>query len=117
MKKLAACLSLALALFAAGAARAAEDYDPSAVPHDKASLMQLNDLQLGILRAAVRHCNAFYFGSRHASNFCVVTNTDRDIRQSNDAALKAFHFGLPPYDRYDEYRSWVGVNRVYGRRN
>ncbi len=114
MAKFFAAFGLAVVLFATPVSSfAAETYDPAALPHDKASIEKLNELQLGMLRAAVRYCGAF-FGSRHSFNFCVITNTDRDVRQSNNEALKAFHFGLPPMDRYDEYRSNVALRRIYG---
>jgi hypothetical protein len=116
MAKFLAVFGLAAALFGMPAnVFAAEDYNPAALPHDKASVDKLNELQLGILRAAVRSCSAFG-RSQHSSNFCVTTNTDQDVRASNNEALKAFHFGLPPMDRYDEYRSQVDLQRIYGRR-
>ncbi|MGB5949441.1 MAG: hypothetical protein WBG82_08990 [Parvibaculum sp.] len=118
MKKIAAtlCLSVMILCGGIGALSAAVDFDPNALSRDEATLKRLNDIQLGMLRAAVRHCGGFYT-ARHANNFCVTSNVDLDVRQSGDAALKAFHFGLPPMDRYDENRSLVGVKRVYGSKS
>jgi hypothetical protein len=113
MAKFLAVLGLAAALATAStAACAAVGYDPAALPHDKVSLEKLDSMQMGVLRAAVRYCNAFA-GMRHEFNFCVTTNTDRDIRATSNAALKAFHFGLPPMSRYDEGRSFVDIQRVF----
>ncbi|HEX7775749.1 MAG TPA: hypothetical protein VF449_04405 [Parvibaculum sp.] len=113
MAKFLAALCLAAAVAVSSAACAAlVNGNPAALPHDKASLQKLDTLQMGILRAAVRYCNAFA-GMRHEFNFCVTTNTDRDIRQSGNEALKAFHFGLPPMSRYDEGRSYVDIQRVF----
>ncbi|HMM14596.1 MAG TPA: hypothetical protein PKA57_08180 [Parvibaculum sp.] len=115
MKKIAATFALSAMILCGGigALAAAEDFDPNALPRDETTLKRLNDVQLGMLRAAVRHCGGFYT-ARHGNNFCVTSNVDLDVRQSGDAALKAFHFGLPPMDRYDENRSLVGVNRIFG---
>lgn len=116
MNQIVSWALLALTLTVAAPAFAAQDYNPAALPHDRASLQRLNDLQLGVLRTAVRHCGAFY-RSRHSMNFCVTSNTDLDVRKSPNEALKAFHFGLPYFTRYDEYRSMVDVLRVYHPEN
>ena len=102
---------VAVSVFVPQAASASEPYDASAFPHDKASILALNDKQLSILRRAVRYCGTFG-RTRHNHDFCVLTNTDLDVRQSGDKALIAFHWALPVTDRYDERRSWVQLKRL-----
>lgn len=88
-----------------------EEFDAAALPGDKASLSQLNDEQLGMLRKSVRYCNDFG-RSKHSMNFCVTSGVDLDVRQNGSAALKAFHWSLSPMDRYDDARSMVAVSRL-----
>ena len=116
MKELFFLMAGVVALVAAGVfvpqvASATEQYDASALPHDKAAILALNDKQMSILRRAVRYCSAFG-RTRHNRNFCVVSNTDLDIRQSGDNALIAFHWSLTPSARYDDKRSWVALQRL-----
>ena len=116
MKKILFALGGVAAFVAASAvvpqvASASEPYNASAFPHDKASILALNDKQLSILRRAVRYCGTFG-RTRHNRDFCVLTNTDLDVRQSGDKALIAFHRVLPVTDRYDERRSWVQLKRL-----
>jgi len=102
---------VAASAFAPQVASASEPYSASAFPHDKASILALNDKQLSILRRAVRYCGSFG-RTKHNRDFCVLTNTDLDIRQSGDKALIAFHWALRAPDRYDERRSWVQLKRL-----
>ena len=102
---------VAASAFVPQAASASEPYEAPGFSHDKASVLALNDKQLSILRRAVRYCGTFG-RTRHNHDFCVLTNTDLDIRQSGDKALIAFHWALPVTDRYDERRSWVQLKRL-----
>ncbi len=102
---------VAASAFAPQVASASEQYDASALPHDKAAILALNDKQMLILRRAVRYCGAFG-RTRHNRDFCVFSNTDLDVRQSGDKALIAFLWTLLPSDRYDERRSWVALQRL-----
>lgn len=117
MKRAAFLFCAALALSTAGCAVAGqvaygnEEFDAAALPGDKASLSQLNDEQLGMLRKSVRFCNDFG-RSKHSMNFCVTSGLDLDVRQNGSAALKAFHWSLSPMDRYDDARSMVAVSRL-----
>ncbi|MBC7101908.1 MAG: hypothetical protein H5U13_01595, partial [Parvibaculum sp.] len=43
--------------------------------------------------------------SNHRQTACVFLDLDRFMRQSDDAALKAYHFALPRGMRYDEARN------------
>jgi hypothetical protein len=111
-------LFLSAALMLAGAmpalstsSRAAEDFDPAALPHDKASLSKLNDEQLSLLRKSVRFCGDFG-RTKHMMNFCVTSGVDLDVRQNGSPAMKAFHWTLNPMDRYDDARSMVAVSRL-----
>ena len=112
MTRIIAALGLAAAIVLTPmAAFAVGDFDPAALPHDRASLEKLNDEQLSMLRKAVRYCGDFN-RSHHSFNFCVTSNTDLDVRHQGSPALKAFHFTLSPYDRYDDTRSWVSIRRL-----
>jgi hypothetical protein len=88
----------------AGAARAAENFDPAALPHDKAALSKLNDEQLRLLRKSVRYCGDFG-RTKHSMNFCVTSGVDLDVRQNGSPAIKALHWSLNPIDRYDDARA------------
>lgn len=109
------CTALAFSMtgcaVASQVAYGAEEFDAAALPTDKASLIKLNDEQLGMLRKSVRFCNDFG-RSKHAMNFCVTSGVDLDVRQNGSAALKAFHWSLSPMDRYDDARSMVAVSRL-----
>ena len=102
---------VAASAFTPQTADASELYDASALPHDKAAILALNDKQMLILRRAVRYCGSLG-RTRHNRDFCVFSNTDLDVRQSGDKALIAFHWALLPTDRYDERRSWVALRRL-----
>ncbi len=87
-----------------------EDYDPSRLPKDKASIIQLNDQQLSELRRVVRQCDDLG-RSNHGNSFCVISNLDQYIRLYGTPDLKAFHFSMMPIDRYDEYRTLAVLQR------
>lgn len=89
---------------------AAEQFDPALMPHDKAALAAVSDTQMGLLRRSVRYCHDLG-RSRHNTNLCVVTDLDRVVRTSGDEVLKAFHWTLAPFDRYDDKRSMVGLTK------
>ncbi|MGV8998151.1 MAG: hypothetical protein ACOH12_14515 [Parvibaculaceae bacterium] len=89
---------------------ASEQYNPALMPHDKAALEAASDAQMILLRRSVRACNDLR-RSRHQGNLCVVTDLDRVVRTSGDETLKAFHWTLVPYDRYDDKRSMVGLTK------
>lgn len=88
-------------------------FDRNALPHDKAVLVELHQKQISMLRHAVRLCEAFS-RSRHDGNICVVGLLDREIGQSGNEALKAFHWTLTSGNRYDDKRSMVDVQREIG---
>ncbi|PKQ06337.1 MAG: hypothetical protein CVT73_10215 [Alphaproteobacteria bacterium HGW-Alphaproteobacteria-12] len=86
------------------ASRAADDVNWSALPSDKAALMELDTQQARALGASVRQCEDFA-RSNHAQTACVFLDLDRSMRQSDDAALRAYHFALPRGIRYDDARN------------
>ena len=100
----------AASLVTACAGATGEDYDPSLLPKDKASIMQLNDQQLSELRRVVRQCDDLG-RSNHGNSFCVISNLDQYIRLYGTPDLKAFHFSMMPMDRYDEYRTLAVLQR------
>lgn len=99
------------ALLSATSALAENEFDPAALPHDKAALLEVNDVQLRMLNKAVRFCDDLG-RSKHSANFCVTSAIDLDVRQSGDETLKAFHWTLLPNVRYDDKRSMVDLERV-----
>lgn len=83
---------------------AADDVDWLALPSEKAVLMDLDTQQVRALRTSVRACEDFA-RSNHAKTACVFLDLDRMLRQSDDAALRAYHFALPRSIRYDDARN------------
>ena len=78
--------------------------DWAALPTDKAKLEELDTTQLRMLRTSVRYCEDFA-RSDHRNTACVFLDLDRAVRQSDDPALKAYHFGMSRMDRYSEARN------------
>lgn len=91
---------------------AQDEVDWAALPTDKAELEALDTKQLRMLWASVRYCEDFG-RKNHRNTACVFLDLDRSIRQSDDAALKAYHFGMSRMDRYSENRNrGAVVNRL-----
>lgn len=97
---------LALASLAWGAlpALAQDEVNWQALPAEKEALLDLDGQQIRALRNSVRHCNDLN-RSNHQQTACVFLDADRAMRQSANAALKAYHFALPRSMRYDEARN------------
>jgi len=115
-KIIGGCVVAALALGGIGVAQAADSVDWNALPADEAALTQLDSQQERALRQAVRHCNDLN-RSNHQSSACVFTDVDRTMRQSGDAALRAYHFALPRSMRYSENRNTgLAVKQVLEKR-
>src|SRR5690606_15101752 len=92
--------------------RAQDEVNWLALPADKAALQELDKEQTRALRASVRHCNDLA-RSNHQQTACVFLDADRAMRQTEDPALRAYHFALPRSMRYDEARnSGAAVARV-----
>lgn len=103
---------MSVSVLAPAPAFAQEEVDWSALPTDKAELEALDMKQLRMLRAFVRYCEDFA-RQNHRNTPCVFLDLDRSIRQSDDAALKAYHFGMSRMDRYSETRNrGAVVNRL-----
>lgn len=83
---------------------AQNEVDWAALPTDKAELEALDTKQLRMLRVTVRHCEDFA-RQNHRNTACVFLDLDRSVRRSDDAALKAYHFGMSRMDRYSENRN------------
>lgn len=96
-----AALFIALA---AAPAQAQDEVNWQALPAEKEALVELDRRQMRALRNAVRFCNDLG-RSEHDWTACVFLDADRVMRQSDDAALKAYHFALPRGMRYDETRN------------
>jgi hypothetical protein len=106
MRSLLFAFSLGLASIAAATEPVA--YQPGGFPRDVASLRALDNAQLRIVRRAGAQCWHFGDGGfrvRSArSRACIIGQTEGAIRNSDDAALAAYHNALPFHARYDEYR-------------
>lgn len=96
-------IAISLAL-AAAPARALDEVNWQALPAEREALVKLDREQVRALRNSVRHCNDLA-RSNHRQTACVFLDLDRVMRQSEDAALKAYHFALPRGMRYDEKRN------------
>lgn len=98
-------LAALLALGAATAPAVAQDeVNWQALPAGEDALKTLDHEQLRALRTAVRRCEDFR-RSNHMNSVCVFIDVDRFMRQTDDAALKAYHFALPRMMRYNEARN------------
>lgn len=103
-------------LLSANAVWAVDEVNWLALPADKAALIELDTQQVRAVRTAVRHCGDLYRSS-HQGSPCVFTDVDRVMRQSEDAALRAYHFALPRSMRYDTGRNQgAAVKRVMEQR-
>lgn len=117
MKKLLSGLIVAMSLvWGATASMAADEVNWSVLPTDEAALTALDTEQMRAVRTAVRHCEDFA-RSNHQLTPCVFTDVDRVMRQSENAALRAYHFALPRGMRYDDKRhSGFAVKQVLEQR-
>lgn len=115
-KILGGCVIAVLMFGAAGLAQATDAVDWRALPADEEALTQLDTKQVRALRKAVRHCGDLH-RSQHQNSACVFTDVDRVMRQSDDAALRAYHFALPRSMRYSDARNTgFAVKRVAEQR-
>jgi len=97
---------------AAAPVQAQDEVNWQALPAEKEALVTLDREQVRVLRNAVRHCNDLA-RSNHRQTACVFLDADRVMRQSGNAALRAYHFALPRGMRYDETRNeGFAVERV-----
>jgi hypothetical protein len=83
--------------------------DLSALPRDEASLRDLDNQQLRIVRRAGAQCwHSGELGFRNnrstRARACIISLTENAIRSSDDPSLQAYHQALPFNARYDEYR-------------
>lgn len=96
------------ALLASATAQAQNLLPPPALDQlSEEELRDVDNAQLRILRKALHGCRAP--GMSHfispKKDPCVIMSTDREIAQSGDDVLEAFHWALPQGERYDENRS------------
>lgn len=89
--------------------------DWRALPTDPAQLAALNDQQEQLLRREADICNVPDAPDLE-NNACVLPALDNYIRQYGSPALKAFHFGMIPPDRYNQFRTPDYVTRLLQRR-
>jgi hypothetical protein len=82
----------------------------AALPHDEASLRDLDNQQLRIVRRAGAQC--FHSGERGflrnrsaQARACIIGLTENAIKTSDNPTLQAYHQALPFQARYDEYRA------------
>ena len=97
-------VAVSLTVLTAVPAFAQDEVNWGALPTDKAKLEELDTKQLRMLRASVRYCSDFA-RQDHRNTACVFLDLDRGVRQSDDKALKAYHFGMSRMDRYNEARN------------
>lgn len=82
-----------------------QPYKIADLPRDEVSLRELNSQQLRIVRRASRLCASSPVAViRPKRNPCVFLLADKAVADSGNPALVAFHWVLPAYERYDEYR-------------
>lgn len=108
---------LGIFLVAWSPAIAAEQFNSGALPADRASLERLNELHLGIVRAAVRQCKPTSLpADTNPGAGCIGTSVEQRVAQSGDPQLKAFNAKLPARIRYDENRTNVDLDRTFRAR-
>lgn len=78
-------------------------------PLTEATLRELNEVQLRLLRQTIQACRVARPPLKgkvmpDERDPCVIAGTDRAIADKNDPDLKAFHEALPVTERYDENR-------------
>ncbi|MEP2830370.1 hypothetical protein [Parvibaculum sp.] len=104
-------IAIALAL-GSTPAFAQDEVNWQALPQEKAALQALDTQQTRALRNSVRHCDDLGRAD-HSGTPCVFLDLDRVMRQSEEPALKAYHFALPRHMRYDEARNQgAAIERV-----
>ena len=108
MRALFIGLSLAAGLAVSAASAEPVAYQPGAFARDEASLRELDNRQLRIVRRAGAQCwhsGEGGFRSRGVrSRACIISATEGAVRSSDNPALMAFHQALPFNARYDENR-------------
>ena len=105
-------MAVAVPVLMSAPAFAQDEVNWAALPTDKAKLEELDSTQLRMLRASVRYCEDFG-RQNHRNTACVFLDLDSAVRRSDDAALKAYHFGMSRMDRYSENRNRGAViNRM-----
>lgn len=113
---LGGCMAAGLLLGSIGVAQATDTVDWNALPSDETALRHLDTKQERALRQAVRHCGSLH-RTQHQREACVYIDVDRVMRQSDDAALRAYHFALPRSLRYNENRnSGLAIKQVQAKR-
>ncbi len=117
MKKHTARYLVVLGIFLAGwsSAIAAEGFDP-ALPRDRAAIDRLNERHLSMVRAAVRACKPIPLpADTNPGGACIGSSVEQSVAESGDPGLKAFNARLPNRLRYDENRTKLDIDRVFGR--
>lgn len=93
---------------------AAEESDP-ALPRDRAALERLNEWHLSLVRTAVRGCKPIPLpADTNPGAGCIGASVEQSVAESGDPDLKAFNARLPIRLRYDENRTKLDIDRVFG---
>lgn len=83
-------------------------YQPGGFPRDEASLRELDNRQLRIVRRAGAQCwhsgEGGFRSPGARSRGCVISTTESAMRSSGNPALVAYHQALPFNARYNENR-------------
>jgi len=94
-------------------------YQPGGFPRDEASLRELDNRQLRIVRRAGAQCwhsgEGGFRSPSARSRGCVISTTESAMRSSDSPALLAFHQALPFSVRYNENRPAYYWQRLAAR--
>ena len=120
----ATLIAVVVSFLAFGATAMAEPsaYQPGMFPRDEASLRDLDNQQLRIVRRAGAMCfHSGEFGFRAnrsvQARACIISLTEHAIADSDNPALRSYHQALPFNARYDEYRPGYYWQRLIASRN
>ena len=119
----ATLIAMAMSFLAFGATAMAEPsaYQPGAFPRDEASLRDLDNQQLRIVRRAGAMCfhsgeGGFRANTSVTGRACIMSLADHAVADSQNPALQGFHQALPLYARYDENRPGYYWQRLVASR-
>lgn len=117
MERRAARYLVVLGIFVLGWSSAiAAEGSSTSLPRDRAALERLNERHLSLVRAAVRSCKPIPLpADTNPGAACIGASVEQSVAGSGDPDLKAFNARLPNRLRYDENRTKLDIDRVFGR--
>jgi hypothetical protein len=121
----ATLIAVVMSFLAFGATAMAEPsayQQPGVFPRDEASLRDLDNQQLRIVRRAGAMCfhsgeGGFLANTSVRGRACIMSLADHAVADSQNPALQAYHQALPLQARYDENRPGYYWQRLIASRD